>query len=60
MTDDADALRAMAEKCRRLAKGVGTSDVAARLRALADDYDRQAERAADAEAPVPPNPPTGG
>jgi hypothetical protein len=57
MTAETDALRAMAEKCRRLAKGVSTTDVAERLNLMADDYARQAEQAA-ADEPRPAPPPT--
>ena len=58
MTAKTDSLRAMAEKCRRLARGVSTSDVAERLKLMADDYARQAEEAAaDEPQPAPPVPP---
>ncbi|HEY0311156.1 MAG TPA: hypothetical protein VGC56_01530 [Allosphingosinicella sp.] len=50
MPDDSSALRALATKCRRLARGVGTSDVATRLGHMATDYDRQADAAATVEA----------
>jgi hypothetical protein len=62
MPDDPAALRALATKCRRLARGVGMSDVATRLGHMATDYDRQADAAATVEdaveAEAPPNPST--
>ncbi|MBV9930186.1 MAG: hypothetical protein JO013_04495 [Alphaproteobacteria bacterium] len=61
MAAESDSLRAMADKCRRLARSIDTPDVAERLRLMADDYARRAEEADAGEpAPVPPNPPTDG
>jgi len=59
MPDDSTALRALATKCRRLARGVSTSDVSVTLTQMATDYDRQADAAAtvEADAVAPPNPP---
>src|SRR4051794_23034001 len=50
MPDDSTALRALATKCRRLARGVSMSDVAVTLGQMATDYDRQADAAATVEA----------
>lgn len=59
MPDDSNALRALATKCRRLARGVSTSDVSVTLTRMATDYDLQADAAAtvEADAVAPPNPP---
>jgi hypothetical protein len=43
--DDSASLRALAAKCRRLARGCGTGDVGVALQEMADSYDRQARAA---------------
>jgi hypothetical protein len=43
MSDDAAYLREQARRCRRLARGVATPDVAERLERMADEYDARAE-----------------
>ncbi|HEX8064842.1 MAG TPA: hypothetical protein VF535_16715 [Allosphingosinicella sp.] len=50
MSDGAPALRALAHQCRQLALGASLPDVAAALDHMARDYDRQAERADEAQA----------
>jgi hypothetical protein len=59
MAEDRDALRARAEQCRRLARGVSTSEVSRTLKAMAEEYDTQAAAAAPQEeappAPVAPH-----
>jgi hypothetical protein len=63
MPDDSTALRALATKCRRLARGVSASDVFVTLGRMATDYDLQADAAAtiEAEAEVgPKRPPSAG
>jgi hypothetical protein len=42
MAEDAEFLRAQAEKCRWLAARIAASDVAQTLRAMAKDYDARA------------------
>lgn len=54
IAEDAVSLRALATQCRRLANGISTGDVAATLRGMAKDYDRQAEAAAVREADAAP------
>lgn len=49
MSDSAAALRALAHQCRKLAGGASMADVADSLSHMARDYDRQAERADEAE-----------
>ena len=56
--DPAD-LRALAEQCRKLARGASTAEVAASLTELAAQYDAEAEAAearAAAPVPLPPSP----
>jgi hypothetical protein len=48
--DDSASLRALARKCRQLARGVSLNEVAKSFDTMAGDWDRQAERAAGAEA----------
>jgi hypothetical protein len=48
---ESEALRALAHKCRRMARGVSTPGVAETLSALALDYEVKAEKAA---AQTPP------
>lgn len=50
MSRNATALRALACQCRELATGVGMEESALSLNHMANDYDRQAERADKAEA----------
>jgi len=58
--EEAQALRARAAKCRRLARGIDSRDVERSLRALADEYERGADEMdpprAAGPAPEPPNP----
>jgi hypothetical protein len=54
--DDPGALRELARRCRMLARGASTSQVADSLGYMARDYDREAE-AAEAEAHAPPSMP---
>ena len=49
MADDSAALRARAEQCRRLSRGVSTAELAETLRKMGADYQQQADDA-DAEA----------
>jgi hypothetical protein len=49
MSGNADSLRALAHKCRCLAIGGSTTNVAAALNEIALDYDRQADRIEKAE-----------
>jgi len=44
MADDAQFLRAQAEKCRWLAQRINTKDVVESLLDMARDYDARAER----------------
>lgn len=46
--------RALAEKCRALAGGVGTEELRRKLLIIADDYDAQAARL-EAEPEVTPS-----
>ena len=63
MSESAAALRALACQCRELATGASLDKVAASLSHIADDYERQADRAEQAEARTrrllaePPRPP---
>jgi aminoglycoside phosphotransferase len=43
MSDDAAFLREQARRCRRLARGIATPDVAATLEGMALDYDARAD-----------------
>jgi hypothetical protein len=43
MSDDAAYLREQARRCRRLARGVATPDVAETLERMAVDYDARAD-----------------
>jgi hypothetical protein len=43
MSDDAAFLREQARRCRRLARGIATPDVAETLDQMAADYDARAE-----------------
>ena len=43
MSDDAAFLREQARRCRRLARGVATPDVAETLERMAVDYDSRAD-----------------
>ena len=47
--EGAEELRALAKKCRRLARGASNGRVAATLEGMAADYDRQADKAAEVE-----------
>ena len=49
MSHSAASLRALAHKCRCLAVGGSTANVAAALNEMAVDYDRQADRVDKAE-----------
>jgi hypothetical protein len=51
---EAQALRARAAKCRRLAKGIDSRDVEKSLESLAEEYERSAEAMDPARAPGPP------
>jgi hypothetical protein len=44
MSDDAAFLRVQARRCRRLARGIATPDVAETLDQMASDYDARAEQ----------------
>ena len=50
MSDSAASLRALAHKCRGLARGGGMENVVGALNEIALDYDRQADRIEKAEA----------
>ena len=50
MSEKAASLRSLACQCRQLATAASMDDVAVSLNHMAKDYDRQAERAAEAEA----------
>ena len=58
---DAASLRALAQQCRSLARGVTTPGAARSLQEMAADYERQADEAAareaEAEAARPVAPP---
>ncbi len=61
MSEDTESLRALARRCRSMAKGVSTPGVAQTLDEMARDYEKKAEAAARAEpmpsvmpAPEPP------
>ena len=43
MSEDAAYLREQARRCRRLARGIATPDVAATLNRMAVEYDAKAE-----------------
>jgi len=43
MSDDAAFLREQARRCRRLARGIATPDVAETLERMASDYEARAE-----------------
>ena len=43
MSDDAAFLREQARRCRRLARGIATPDVAETLKQMAVDYDARAD-----------------
>ncbi|WP_187437628.1 hypothetical protein [Bradyrhizobium rifense] len=43
MEDEKTRLLAEAQRCRRLAASINDPDVAARLNALADEYERRAD-----------------
>ncbi|HYJ84285.1 MAG TPA: hypothetical protein VEW26_15745 [Allosphingosinicella sp.] len=43
MSDDAEFLREQARRCRRLARGIATPDVAETLNLMAVDYDARAD-----------------
>lgn len=46
-------LRALAEQCRRLARGASTADVARSLKEIASNYEDLAARAEASERPPP-------
>ncbi|MGA9581183.1 MAG: hypothetical protein WBR13_04330 [Allosphingosinicella sp.] len=50
MSATALSLRALAQKCRVQAAGIGMEGLAPALTEMAFDYDRQADRAEEAEA----------
>ena len=55
--DHSASLRALAAKCRHLAKGIGTRETAEALTRLGAEYDRRADEAeARPEAGPPPAP----
>jgi hypothetical protein len=56
-TEESHALRALAEQCRGLAKGVSSPEVAASLKLMAEDYERKAAEV-EARQPAPSPPPT--
>lgn len=53
--EGAQALRARAAKCRRLARGIDSRDVERSLKALAEEYERGADEM-DPPRPAAPNP----
>ncbi len=55
--DDPASLRALAEQCRRLARGASTEDVAGSLREIAGQYEEKAARL-EAARPAPQPRPT--
>jgi hypothetical protein len=52
MPDQSDSLRARADQCRRLAKGVSTKELADALILMGEDYARQAAAAGEPAPPV--------
>ena len=52
-TDSPASLRALAEQCRRLARGASTSDVATSLEEIAAGYENLATRAEGKERKPP-------
>jgi hypothetical protein len=52
ITGETDSLRALAHKCRSLAKGVSTPGVAETLSEMARDYEVKAEKAEARIAPL--------
>lgn len=56
--DTPESLRALAEQCRRLARGASTEDVSASLMEIADGYEQAALEAERGSAPEPPPGPT--
>ena len=57
MSDDPESLRALARRCRSMAKGVSTPGVAQTLDQMARDYEKKAEAVARAEPMADVNPP---
>jgi hypothetical protein len=55
MRDDKSALLEQAERCRRLAHAINTTDVVAKLIAMAEDYEQQAARLAASSPPLVPS-----
>jgi hypothetical protein len=55
MHDDKSALLEQAERCRRLAHAINTTDVVAKLFAMAEDYEEQAARLAASSPPLVPS-----
>ena len=53
MAEDGAVLRARAEQCRRLARGVSTDELAHTLTVMAEDYENRLA-AAEAEDMAPP------
>jgi hypothetical protein len=51
---DAATLRALAQQCRSLARGVTTPGAARSLQEMAATYEKQADEAAGREAEAPP------
>jgi hypothetical protein len=57
MSEDTESLRALARRCRSMAKGVSTPGVAQTLHEMAQDYEQKADAAARAEPMPSPEPP---
>jgi hypothetical protein len=57
MADDAQFLRAQAEKCRWLAQRINTKDVVESLLEMARDYEARAKKMDAGEPPSSPPPP---
>lgn len=57
MSRDAASLRALAQQCRTLARGVTTAGAARSLLEMAEEYDLKAAEAAAREGAAAPSPP---
>ena len=55
MRDDKSALLEQAERCRRLAHAINTTDVVEKLLTMAEDYEEQAARLAASGPPLVPS-----
>jgi hypothetical protein len=60
MRDDKSALLEQAQRCRRLARAINTTDVVEKLLTMAEDYEEQAARLAASGPPLVPSEAPGG